>query len=228
MSRLIFLDTETTGLSAAEGDRVIEIGCVEILDRRPTERNFHVYLNPERDSHPDALAIHGLTSEFLADKPSFASIAPQLLDYLAGADVYIHNAAFDLGFLDAELARLKLPPLAQHLNSVHDTWVMAKTLYPGQQNNLDALCRRLDVDNSNRSLHGALLDARLLADVYIGMTRGQNSLLGEGGSAEETSASARQNLSGFDLPILLANADELQAHQRVLSDIGKKATVVWA
>ena len=228
MSRLIFLDTETTGLSAAEGDRVIEIGCVEMQDRRPTERNFHVYLNPERDSHPDALAIHGLTSEFLADKPSFASIAPQLLDYLAGADVYIHNAAFDLGFLDAELARLKLPPLAQHLNSVHDTLAMAKTLYPGQQNNLDALCRRLDIDNSNRSLHGALLDARLLADVYIGMTRGQNSLLGEGGSGEETSTSARQNLSGFDLPILFASADELQAHQQVLSDIGKKATVVWA
>lgn len=227
MSRLIFLDTETTGLSAAEGDRVIEIGCVEMVDRRVTERNFHVYLNPERDSHPDALAIHGLSSEFLADKPLFASVAPQLLEYLADADVYIHNAAFDLGFLDAELARLKLPPLKQHLRSVHDTWAMAKTLYPGQQNSLDALCRRLDVDNSNRTLHGALLDARLLADVYVGMTRGQNSLLGEGGSTEESSSSSRQNLSGLELPILLANADELQAHQQVLADIGKKATLVW-
>ena len=217
MSRLIFLDTETTGLSAAEGDRVIEIGCVEMQDRRPTGRNFHAYLNPERESHPDALAIHGLTSDFLADKPLFASIAPQLLAYLDGADVYIHNADFDL----------KLPPLAQNLNSVHDTLAMAKTLYPGQQNNLNALCRRLDVDNSNRSLHGALLDARLLADVYIGMTRGQNSLLGEGGSTEESSGSARQNLSGIELPILLANADELQAHQQVLADIGKKAALVW-
>ncbi len=229
MSRQIFLDTETTGLRADEGDRIIEIGCVELIDRRPTGNNFHCYLNPERDSHPDALRVHGLTTAFLADKPKFAAVAQDFLAYIAGAEVLIHNAPFDLGFLNAELQRLSLAPMAEHMHGVEDTLLLAKKLYPGQRNSLDALCSRLGVDNSSRDFHGALLDAQLLADVYIGMTRGQNSLLGDGGNVAGVQVlGERQDLSALQLAVLPASADELAAHEAVLADIGKKAKLVWA
>jgi DNA polymerase-3 subunit epsilon len=177
MMRQIFFDTETTGLDADNGDRIIEIGCLEMVDRRMTGNNLHLYLNPERSSHPDALKVHGLTDEFLADKPKFADIADDLLEFLAGADIVIHNAGFDVGFVNAELKRLKRGTITDVVGKVTDSLLMAREMFPGKANSLDALCRRLEVDNSNRTLHGALLDAGLLAEVYIRMTRGQDSLV---------------------------------------------------
>lgn len=229
MKRQLFLDTETTGLRADEGDRIIEIGCVELIDRRPTGNNFHCYLNPERDSHPDALRVHGLSTEFLADKPKFADVAQDFLAYIGDAELLIHNAPFDIGFLDAELARLRGPSLKRDGNRlITDTLEMARRLYPGQNNRLDALCKRLGVDNSQRTLHGALLDAQLLADVYIGMTRVQNSLLADSTADTEQNTSVRQDLSGLQLTVLPAGAEELAAHAAILADIGKKAKVLWA
>lgn len=177
MSRLIVLDTETTGLEVHQGHRVVELGCVELSARRPSGRQLHRYFNPGRAVDPEAMRVHGLTDEFLAAQPPFAAAAQEFLDFVAGAELIIHNAAFDVGFLDAELARLDPPVggLAQ-LCRVTDTLAMARRLYPGQRNTLDALCRRLGVDNSSRQLHGALLDAQLLAEVYLGMTAGQVSL----------------------------------------------------
>ena len=175
--RQIFLDTETTGLSADNGDRVIEIGCVELLHRKLTGNNLHFYLNPERDSHEDALRVHGITNEFLKDKPKFAEVVDQFLEYIEGAEVIIHNAPFDIGFLNKELELQGRKPLANYIEGVIDTLVMAKEMFPGKRNSLDALCDRLEVDNSGRTLHGALLDAELLADVYINLTRGQDALL---------------------------------------------------
>jgi len=177
--RQIVLDTETTGLSPANGDRIIEIGCIELLGRKPSGNNRHYYLNPECEIHAEAQRVHGLTLDFLADKPKFAEVAADLLDYLAGAELIIHNAPFDLGFLDAEWQRLGHGPTRQLAGGVIDTLLMAKEIYPGKRNGLDALCERLGVDNSGRKLHGALLDAELLADVYICLTRGQDSLLME-------------------------------------------------
>ena len=165
--RQIVLDTETTGLSAATGDRILEVGCVEIVDRRLTGNNKHFYINPERDSHEEALRVHGITSEFLADKPKFAQIADELFDYLAGTELIIHNAPFDVGFLDKELQLLGREPLKGIVHNVIDSLALAKEIFPGKRNSLDALCDRLGVNNSNRVLHGALLDAELLADVYI-------------------------------------------------------------
>jgi DNA polymerase-3 subunit epsilon len=185
MTRQIVLDTETTGLSAENGDRIIEIGCVELLSRKLTGNNLHFYLNPERDSHEDALKVHGISNEFLRDKPKFADVADEILRYVEGAELIIHNAAFDLGFLDKELERLGRPPLRHFVAEVTDTLAMAKQLYPGKRNSLDALCERLGVDNSGRTLHGALLDAELLADVYISLTRGQEALLIEGDVAAQ-------------------------------------------
>src|SRR5262245_57068755 len=175
--RQIVLDTETTGLSAEGGDRIIEIGCVELLARKLTGNNRHFYLNPERDSHEDALKVHGISNEFLRDKPKFAAIAEELMEYLSGAQIIIHNAPFDLAFLNKELERLGRPAFSSFVADVTDTLVMAKEMYPGKRNSLDALCDRLGVDNSKRTLHGALLDAELLADVYIHLTRGQDTLL---------------------------------------------------
>ena len=173
MARQIVLDTETTGLDAAGGDRIVEIGCVELIDRKLTGHNLHLYINPERDSHPDAERVHGLSTAFLSDKPKFAEIARQFLDYVQGAEIIIHNAPFDVGFLNKELERLGLPPLSEHTGDITDTLALAKQIYPGKRNSLDALCDRLDVDRSSRTLHGALLDAELLASVYINLTRGQ-------------------------------------------------------
>lgn len=229
--RQIFLDTETTGLSADNGDRVIEIGCVELINRKLTGNNRHFYLNPGRDSHEEALKVHGITSEFLKDKPKFEAVASDLLEYLKGAELVIHNAPFDLGFLDMELAQIGQPKLRSFVANVIDTLVMAKELYPGKRNSLDALCDRLEVDNSGRALHGALLDAELLADVYINLTRGQDALLMDDSSGNDDAGQARVllDLRGFDLVVLQASEQELVAHEEVLAQIDKesKGKTVW-
>ena len=228
--RQVFLDTETTGLYADRGDRVIEIGCVEMVNRKLTGAHFHHYLNPGRDSHEDALRVHGISNEFLRDKPAFAVVADALLAYLAGAEVIIHNASFDVGFLNQELALVGRPPLSHTVASVTDTLVMAKEMYPGKRNSLDALCERLGVDNSGRTLHGALLDAELLADVYINLTRGQDALLMEPEAPTDDAGQTQlTDLRGFDLPVVLANSQELQAHAQVMRDIDKASAgkTVW-
>ena len=223
MSRQIVLDTETTGLSAEGGDRVIEIGCVELVARKLTGNNKHWYLNPERDSHEDALKVHGISNEFLRDKPKFAAIADELMEYLAGAEIIIHNAAFDVAFLRKELELIGRPCItAGHVAKVTDTLAMAKEMYPGKRNSLDALCDRLGVDNSSRTLHGALLDAELLADVYINLTRGQDALLIDMGAADNIGGIVtRVDLTAFTLPVLLANEQEAAAHEEVLKQLDK-------
>ena len=228
--RQIFLDTETTGLSADNGDRVIEIGCVELLNRKLTGNNKHFYLNPGRDSHEEALKVHGITTEFLKDKPKFAAVADDLLEYLQDAEIIIHNAAFDVGFLNKELELIGRPPFKEFVASVTDTLVMAKEMFPGKRNSLNALCDRLGVDNSGRTLHGALLDAELLADVYINLTRGQDALLIDVGTAENEGLSVVQiDLRGFDLPVLVANHQEIAAHDDVIKQIDKSSgsKTVW-
>ena len=220
--RQIFLDTETTGLSPENGDRIVEIGCVELVNRKLTGNNLHFYLNPERDSHEDALKVHGISNEFLKDKPKFGQIADELLEYLQGADVLIHNAPFDVGFINKELELQKRPPLKTYVNSVADTLAMAKDMFPGKRNSLDALCDRLGVDNSGRTLHGALFDAELLADVYIYMTRGQDALLIE----VEDSSDSKKRLDAIDmqslkLTVISASEQELGAHEEVLLQIDK-------
>jgi DNA polymerase III subunit epsilon len=220
--RQIFLDTETTGLNPDNGDRIIEIGCLEMVNRRLTGNNRHFYLNPERSSSIDAIKVHGLTDEFLADKPRFAEIADELLDYLAGAEVVIHNAAFDIGFLDAELKRIARPRLAGAVAGVTDSLLMARNQFPGKANSLDALCKRLEVDNAHRSLHGALLDAGLLAEVYVRMTRGQEALVIE---TQETSDGllgvAAIDLREFVIAAVTVAADEQLAHNTLLAALDK-------
>jgi DNA polymerase-3 subunit epsilon len=228
--RQIVLDTETTGLSADNGDRIIEIGCVELLNRKLTGNNLHFYVNPERDSHEDALKVHGISNEFLRDKPKFAAIADELLEYLRDAELIIHNAPFDISFLNKELDRLGRPLIKTVIGQVTDSLVMAKEMFPGKRNGLDALCDRLGVDNSGRTLHGALLDAELLADVYINMTRGQDALLMDLGDApDENGLTETLDLSSFDLPVLRANEQEAHAHDGVLADLDKasKGKTVW-
>lgn len=228
--RQIFLDTETTGLNAESGDRIIEIGCVEMLNRRLSGRNLHFYLNPERSSHEDAVKVHGLTDEFLADKPLFAAVADELMDYLAGAEILIHNAAFDIGFLNAELRRLGRPAFESQVGSITDTLLMAREMFPGKSNSLDALCKRLEVDNASRSLHGALLDAGLLAEVYIRMTRGQDSLVIEEVESTSTEVTIEAiDLSRFALPVIGADASELEAHGKLIAELDKASggKVVW-
>ena len=234
MARQIVLDTETTGLSAAEGDRVIELGCVELLDRKLTGNNLHLYFNPDRESHEDALRVHGITTAFLADKPRFHEVAEQVREYLQGAELIIHNAPFDMGFLNMEFERLKLPKLSTMVSGVIDSLVMAKELFPGKRNSLDALCDRLEVDNSGRELHGALLDAELLADVYINMTRGQEQLLSVDATTSSSAAKAgvvvkRQDLSQFSLPVIEPSEAELAAHDAVLAQIDKSSgdKTIW-
>lgn len=220
MTRQVFFDTETTGLDADKGDRIIEIGCVEMVDRRLTGNSLHLYLNPERSSHPDAVKVHGLTDEFLADKPKFAEVADRLLGFLRGADLVIHNAAFDIAFVNAELGRIGRGVITDVVAKVTDSLLMARELFPGKANSLDALCRRLEVDNSSRSLHGALLDAGLLAEVYIRMTRGQGSLVidaQEGGPVQLEVAAV--DLAGFVLPVLAASDAESAAHESLLAEL---------
>ena len=223
--RQIILDTETTGLSAENGDRIIEIGCVELLNRKLTRNNLHHYVNPERDSHEDALKVHGISNEFLRDKPKFAQIADELLAYLEGAELIIHNAPFDVAFLNKELERLGKGPITQFVAGITDTLAMAKDMFPGKRNSLDALCDRLEVDNSGRTLHGALLDAELLADVYINMTRGQDALLIDthtSGSGEVGGVSL-VDLRQFDLPVIQATEQECAAHEEVLKQMDKSS-----
>ena len=234
MSRQIVLDTETTGLSPENGDRIIEIGCVELLNRKLTGRNLHLYVNPERDSDEGALKVHGISNEFLRDKPKFAAIANELLDYLSGAELIIHNAPFDIGFLNKELERLNRGRMSDHVAGVIDSLAMAKEMFPGKRNSLDALCGRLEVDNSGRTLHGALLDAELLADVYINMTRGQDALgidLGDevDHDALRTSSMPTVDLSTFALTACRATDAELLAHDSLLADLDKasKGKTVW-
>jgi len=228
-ARQIVLDTETTGLNARLGDRVIEIGCVEVVNRRITERHFHVYVNPERDIEDGAAKVHGLTREFLADKPRFAEIARDFLKYLGGAELVIHNAAFDVEFLDAELGLAGIDPLARHVAGVVDTLAIARELHPGKRNSLDALCERYAVDNSKRTLHGALLDARLLAEAYLAMTRGQESLIVEEDDAPRDADGAPARLDTSGLVVLRATPEELALHEKLLDGIEKesKAPALW-
>jgi len=221
--RQVFLDTETTGLSPESGDRIVEIGCIELVNRRLTGRSKHFYVNPQRPNSEDALKIHGLTDDFLADKPLFAAVADELVEFLSGAEVVIHNAAFDVGFIDAELTRLNRPAFASIVSKVTDSWSLAREMYPGKSNSLDALCRRLEVDNSNRTLHGALLDAGLLAEVYIRMTRGQESLVIDvmQGEMNGMVTAVAVELSSFELIVVEPSDDELAAHAVVLADLDK-------
>jgi len=222
MSRQIVLDTETTGLSAENGDRVIELGCVELFARKLTGNDLHMYFNPERESHEDALKVHGLTTDFLRDKPKFATLANDVVEYLRGAELIIHNAAFDVGFLNKELELAGLPPLRTFVSEVTDTLAMAKQVYPGKRNSLDALCDRFGVDRSNRTFHGAKLDAQLLADVYINLTRGQDALLIDVASNEPAIGTiVAVDLSSFTLPVLLAAEHELAAHEAALQQLDK-------
>ena len=228
--RQIVLDTETTGLSPETGDRIIELGCVELLNRKLTGNNLHFYFNPGRDSHEDALKVHGISNEFLRDKPRFADLAEDILAYLAGAELIIHNAPFDLGFLNKELELLGKPPLDSFVENVIDSLAMAKEMFPGKRNGLDALCDRLEVDNSGRTLHGALLDAELLAEVYINMTRGQEALLIDSNeTVSVVGQTARIDLQSFVLPVLQANEHELAAHDDVLAQMDKASggKTVW-
>ncbi len=231
MRRQLVLDTETTGLNARNGDRVIEIGCVELINRKLTGNNFHRYINPERDSEEGALAVHGLTTEFLSDKPKFAQIAEEFCEYIKDAEIIIHNAPFDVGFLNAEFARLNLPALTEHCPSVIDTLVQAKELHPGKRNSLDALCTRYEISNSHRKLHGALLDAELLADVFLAMSRGQNSFEID---IEEDNAPKVQEVVAFDMPVgeitvLMATEEEMGEHETLLAGLDKqiKDKCIW-
>ena len=225
--RQIVLDTETTGLAAREGHRIIEVGAIEIVGRRITESRLHHYVNPERDSDEGALAVHGLTRHFLQDKPKFAEIAEELLAFVRDAEVIIHNASFDLEFLDEELKRIGRPAFAAHCAKVTDSLTLARELHPGKRNSLDALCERYGVSNRHRTLHGALLDAGLLAEVYLAMTRGQDSLvidLGADGAAVDTAP-----LDLGRLRVLAAGAAEAAAHEALLDGIESqcKGGAVW-
>jgi len=227
--RQIVLDTETTGINPKLGNRVIEIGCVELVDRKLTGNNYHRYMNPDRDSEEGALAVHGLTTEFLSDKPRFHEIAGELRDYIQGAEVIIHNAPFDLGFLNHEYRALNMPPFDQYLGGVIDTLVQAKELRPGKRNSLDALCDFYGISNAHRKLHGALLDAELLADVYLAMTRGQNSLGMD--IEEEQSAGGIQleQVALAEILIVRASTAEMAAHEELLNGLDKamKGTCIW-
>ena len=219
--RQIVLDTETTGLKTTDGHRVIEIGCVELIDRRLSGKHFHQYVNPEREIEDGALEVHGISREFLRDKPLFAEVAADLLEFIGGAELIIHNAPFDIGFLDWELSLLDRPDRMNDHVTVLDTLELARDLHPGQRNSLDALCKRYEVDNSSRSLHGALLDAEILAEVYLAMTGGQSDLGLSFQSTEPGDHEAGE--SAFDekisLLVLAANEQEIAAHEARLKAI---------
>jgi DNA polymerase-3 subunit epsilon len=231
MTRQIILDTETTGLNPKLGNRVIEIGCVELINRKLTGNNYHCYINPERDSEDGALAVHGLTTEFLADKPKFAEIIGEFIEYVSGAEVVIHNAPFDVGFLNAEFARLNFVPFSDQVTCVTDTLVQAKELHPGKRNSLDALCDRYEVSNSHRKLHGALLDAELLADVFLAMSRGQNSFsidLSES-TKLEVIQEVVESTSDQSIIVVLASESELEAHDLSIKGVDKETNgkAIW-
>src|SRR5688500_5266724 len=229
--RKIFIDTETTGLEPKLGHRIIEIAAVEMMSRRLTGRRFHYYLNPEREIEDGALQVHGLTTEFLQDKQKFHDVVHELLEFIDGAELIMHNAAFDVAFLDHELGLAELPPLNDCCHSVTDTLKIAKDLHPGKRNNLDALCERYQVDNSRRSLHGALLDAELLAEVYLAMTRGQDSLTIDLALDTAMSASDGQavKVELAEIILLQATSEETAEHEIVMNSLDKevKGTCVW-
>ncbi len=230
--RQIILDTETTGINPQEGHRIVEIGCVEMFNRRLTGQNFHVYINPDRYMDQEVINIHGITNEFVADKPRFREIAREFFEYIQGAELVIHNAAFDIGFINHEFALLNPPlPAVETVCTVLDSLKMARDLHPGQKNNLDALCRRYDVNNSHRTFHGALLDAEILADVYLAMTGGQVSLnlASHQDNTEQQQLQQQQGLirQGV-LRVVVANADELAAHEKRLDLVQKKGgSCLW-
>ncbi len=232
--RQIVLDTETTGLEHRQGHRIIEIGCVELINRKLTGNNYHVYLNPDREIDQGAIEVHGITNEFLADKARFADIYEEMMNYLGGAELIIHNAAFDVGFLDAELE--KISGYSTRINSVcgvHDTLIQARKMFPGQRNDLDSLCRRYEINNSHRELHGALLDAEILADVYLAMTGGQTALsLEASSSAGQEGAGKYTSVDFSTLPLatVAPTAEELENHQAWLSRLNEKVDgdCVWS
>jgi DNA polymerase-3 subunit epsilon len=229
--RQIVLDTETTGLEPAQGHRVIEIGCVELVNRRPTQNRFHRYINPEREVDRGALEVHGIENEFLATQPKFAEVAREFIDFVRGAELVIHNADFDVEFLNHELKRLPdLPAQIRDCCGVLDTLALARRLHPGQRNSLDALAKRYSVDNSKRELHGALLDAQILADIYLAMTGGQVSLSLDSEASRAATADepeVRVDRSGLDLVIVRATAEEEAAHAAMLAVIAKRGEPVW-
>lgn len=224
--RQIVLDTETTGIDPKQGHRIIEIGCVELIDRKLTGRHFHVYLNPERLVEEEAIQIHGITNEYLQDKPVFAQVADDFIEFIRGAELVIHNAPFDVGHMDHEFMRLNAAERTHDIATVLDTLALARTLYPGQRASLDALCKRFDIDNSHRELHGALLDAEILADVYLWMTGGQRklSLSEKGKDGQETDPSAIRRLANDRpaLKVLPVSAEEEQAHQARIRQLSEK------
>ena len=222
MTRQVVLDTETTGLNAKLGDRIIEIGCVEILSRNVGERHFHAYFNPERDVDLGATRVHGLTLDDLRQKPKFAEVAKAFLEFVTGAEILIHNADFDVEFLDWELKRAKLGKFTDHVAKITDTLGFARELHPGKKNSLDALCERYFVNNANRTLHGALLDARLLAECYLAMTRGQESLVIELESQAQAEAAVRA-IDVANLIVLPALPEEVALHEQYLDAMEKEA-----
>lgn len=230
--RQIVLDTETTGLETSEGHRIIEIGCVELDARRPTGRTFHQYIRPDRQVDAGAVDVHGITDEFLSDKPAFEEIVEDFLAFVDGAQLVIHNAPFDVGFLDYELKRADRPERVESVCTVLDTLELARKMHPGQRNSLDALCKRYEIDNTRRTVHGALLDAEILAEVYLTMTGGQAALslggdAGEGDDRGEQRVPVR--LDGIELPVIRATDEELAAHEKRLDAIAEAAgeTPVW-
>ena len=230
--RQIVLDTETTGIAVEQGHRIIEVGCIEVVNRRATGNHFRRFVNPERKVDEGAVRVHGITDEFLADKPLFVDIAQDLWDWLAGDELIIHNAAFDVGFLDAEFARCKVgKPLAE-VCKITDTVAMARKLHPGQKASLDALCRRYEVDNSRRDYHGALLDAQLLADVYLAMTGGQSALTLDSrqgkGRRGALAWEKRLGVQGMPLNVRRATVDEQAAHQQRLAAMNQRSPVIWS
>ncbi|MEI7426362.1 MAG: DNA polymerase III subunit epsilon [Betaproteobacteria bacterium] len=223
-TRQIILDTETTGLHPNNGDRLVEIGCIELINRRMTGNNLHFYINPQRDMPEAAAAIHGLREDFLKDQPVFADVAEAIAAFSKGAEVVIHNAAFDLGFLDMEFKRLGQSPFSSQVGGVIDTLTDAQRMFPGKRNRLDDLCNRFGVKNDHRTLHGALLDAKLLAEVYLCMTRGQNDLMMEQGPEKTTLTGVHFELpKSSDLIIFSASPEEEEEHQQLMEDIAKKA-----
>ncbi len=230
-ARQIILDTETTGIDPEAGHNIIEIGCVEMVRRKLTGNNYHRYIKPDREVEAEAIEVHGITNEYLADKPKFAELADEFLEFIRGAELIIHNAAFDVGFINAELSRNGIAERVEDICQVTDTLAMARKKYPGQRNSLDALCRRYGIDNSHRELHGALLDSEILADVYLSLTGGQTSLqLGQHGGGEDGEAEAirRLDTSSLSLKVLKPSAEEMQAHEAFLDLLDKKSEgAVW-
>lgn len=231
--RQVVLDTETTGIGAEKGHRIIEIGCVELIDRKLTGRHYHQYVNPQRPSDEEAIGVHGITDEFLADKPLFGQVAQAFYDFIEGAELVIHNAPFDVGFMDAEFRRVNMP-MTRTYCTVLDTLVMARDMRPGQRNSLDALCRSYGIDNSHRELHGALLDAEILSDVYLMMTGGQTDLMFSADASEGDANSVMLNLEQLGevdsqaLSVVRATPTELSDHDVIMDLLDKKSDgAIW-